>query len=92
MTITGALVLFVMIWFLLLFIALPIRIRTQGEEGDVVRGTPASAPAQAMMRKKFFWVTVATLALWLPLCALILWGGVSVSDLDFWGRMDLVRP
>lgn len=87
MTITGALVLFVMIWFLTLFIALPIRMRTQGEAGEVVPGTPASAPVDPQLRRKFFWVTLVTLALWLPLCAFILWGGVSVRDLDIWGRM-----
>ena len=34
-----------------------------------------------------FWVTVVTIALWLPLCAFILWGGVTVRDLDIWHRM-----
>ena len=28
-----------------------------------------------------------TIALWAPLCALILWGGLTVRDIDFWGRM-----
>ena len=32
MTIAGALVLFCVIWFMILFIVLPQRIRTQGEE------------------------------------------------------------
>lgn len=87
MTITGALVLFAIIWFLTLFVALPIGLRTQDEAGEVEPGTPASAPSEASMRRKFFWVTVITLALWLPLCAVIMWGGITMHDIDFWGRM-----
>lgn len=87
MTITAAIVLFAVIWFLTLFVALPIGLRTQGEAGDVVPGTPSSAPAEPRMRRKFFWVTLITLALWLPLCAFLVWGGMSVRDVDIWGRM-----
>ncbi len=87
MTITAAIVLFAVIWFLTLFVVLPIGLRTQGEAGDVVPGTPSSAPANPRMRRKFVLVTVITLGLWIPLCAFIQWGGVSVRDLDVWGRM-----
>ena len=44
MTITGAVVLFAVIWFVSLLVALPIGIRTQGEAGNVAPGTPSSAP------------------------------------------------
>ncbi len=87
MTITAAIVLFVVIWFLALFVLLPMRIRTQGEAGTVVRGTPASAPSDPMVGRKMLWATVAAVAIWAPLCALILWGGIGVRDLDIWGRM-----
>lgn len=87
MTIPGAIVLFLVIWFLALLVALPIGVRTQEEANDVAPGTPASAPVDAMMRRKLVWATVATVAIWVPLVAFILWGGVSVRDLDFWGRM-----
>jgi predicted secreted protein len=87
MTITGAIVLFTVIWFLALLVALPIGVRTQGEAGEITPGTPASAPADPMIGRKLFWVTVVTLVLWGGLCAFILWGGVTVCDLDVWGRM-----
>jgi predicted secreted protein len=35
---------YVVIWWTVLFAVLPIGVRTQGEEGEVVPGTPASAP------------------------------------------------
>ena len=87
MTITGAAVLFAIIWFVALLVALPIGVRTQEEEGDVAPGTPASAPVNPRVGRKMLWVTVVTVAIWAPLCAFILWGGLTVRDLDFWGRM-----
>jgi predicted secreted protein len=86
MTITAAFVLFSVIWFIALLVALPIGLTTQGEAGEVVPGTPASAPVDAMLRKKLLWVTLVTLALWGALCAVVLWGGISVRDLDVFGR------
>ncbi len=87
MTFISSLVLFAMIWFIALLVALPIGLTTQDEAGDVVPGTPGSAPVDAMIPRKVLWVTVATFAIWLPLCAFIIWGGVTVRDLDFFHRM-----
>ncbi|MGE3710258.1 MAG: DUF1467 family protein [Hyphomicrobiaceae bacterium] len=36
--------LYFLIWWTLLFAVLPFGVRTQGEAGEVVPGTPASAP------------------------------------------------
>lgn len=91
MTITAAIVLFAMIWFLTLFVALPFSVRTQAEEGHVVRGTPSSAPAELRLRRIFLRVTVAAVAIWVLVAAMILWGPIGVTDLDFWGRMEPVR-
>ncbi len=82
MTITAAIVVFAVIWFLTVLIALPIGIRTQAEAGHVEPGTPASAPAEAGLRRKLLWSTLITLVLWGAICAVILWGGISVADLD----------
>lgn len=87
MSITGAIVLFAVIWFVTLLVVLPIGLRTQEEAGEVEPGTPASAPADPRIGRKLVWTTVVTIALWAPLCALILWGGLTIRDIDFWGRM-----
>jgi predicted secreted protein len=87
MTVTAAIVLFAIIWFVSLLVALPIGITTQEEAGDVTPGTPPSAPVDPKIGQKMFWVTVVTLALWIPLCAVITWGGLTVRDLDVWHRM-----
>ena len=88
MTITAALVLFSVIWFLLLFIALPLRLSTQGEYGKIVSGTPSSAPTNPQIKKIMIWVTVISIVLWIPICLLISSGLLTISDLDFYGRLD----
>jgi predicted secreted protein len=45
--------LYFMIWWMVLFAVLPFGVRTQGEAGDVVPGTPASAPARPIMIRLF---------------------------------------
>ena len=87
MTITAALVLYAVIWFLTLFVALPVGVRTQGEEDDVVAGTPESAPADPMIGRKMVWVTVVATLLWAGIASVILWSGLTVHDIDFFGRM-----
>jgi predicted secreted protein len=82
MTITAAIVLYAMLWFLCLFVALPIRVRTQGEEGSVVPGTPSSAPANAMIGRKMAWTTVAATLLWAVVFSVIVWGGLTIRDID----------
>ncbi|MGB3315354.1 MAG: DUF1467 family protein, partial [Albidovulum sp.] len=52
MNLTGGIVLFAVIWFLVLFIALQIRPKSQAEAGEVVPGTPAGAPANVQMKRK----------------------------------------
>jgi len=87
MAITSALVLFAVIWFMLLLMALPMRMKSQEDVGEIVPGTPASAPVDPMIGKKMFWVTVVTVALWVPLVAFIVSGVLSIHDIDFYNRM-----
>jgi predicted secreted protein len=44
MTVTFAIAIYVVLWWTVLFAVLPIGVRTQGEDGSVVPGTPESAP------------------------------------------------
>jgi predicted secreted protein len=41
---TLAIAIYVLIWWVVLFAVLPLGVRTQGEDGTVVPGTPESAP------------------------------------------------
>lgn len=90
MSIISAIVLFWMIWFLTLLCIIPIGLQTQGESGKTVAGTPSSAPVNPMIRKKALQTTVVTIVVWASVCAFIVWGGVSVRDIDFFHRMSPV--
>ena len=46
MSIPLGIALFFVIWWIILFAVLPFFIRTQAEAGNVVPGTPASAPSR----------------------------------------------
>lgn len=88
MTISAAAVLFAVIWFMTLFIVLPIGLRTQGDKGEVVPGTHASSPVNAQLGRKVKWVTLITILLWVPLYFVITSGVITVDMLDFYGGID----
>ncbi|HZT49433.1 MAG TPA: DUF1467 family protein [Hyphomicrobiaceae bacterium] len=46
MRLTFAIAIYLVIWWTVLFAILPLGVRTQGEDGSVVPGTPESAPAR----------------------------------------------
>ena len=71
MTITASIVLLAIIWFILLFIALPLRIKTQEESGKKIHGTPSSAPEDPQIKRKMLWVTTLSFCLWSIVMSLI---------------------
>lgn len=87
MSITSALVLFAVIWFMVFFIAIPIRLETQGDVGKVVAGTHASAPENHHLKKKAIITTIVALVLWAIIVGIILSGLITVRDLDWFNRM-----
>ena len=87
MTITSALVLLAVIWFMTLFVVLPIGLRTHGDEGVNTSDNPAYAPSNLRMKRKFAVVTGITLALWVPLCLLIMSGWIGIADIDWRGTL-----
>ncbi len=88
MSITSALVLFAVIWFMTLFIALPIRIRTQGDAGKIVPGTMAGSPEEHHLKRKLVIVSIIAFVFWAAVTAIILSGIISVCDLDWFNRTD----
>ncbi|MCB1349360.1 MAG: DUF1467 family protein [Maritimibacter sp.] len=87
MSITGGAVLFVVIWFITMFVTLPITLRTQAEAGEVVPGTHQGAPADFRLRRTLLIVTLVTLVLWGIVVWIITSGVISIEDLDTWGIM-----
>ncbi|MBZ4688934.1 MAG: DUF1467 family protein [Cereibacter changlensis] len=90
MTITAAIVLFSVSWFMVFFIVLPLRFESQADAGEVVPGTPRSAPSGFVVRRKAWITTLVTVVVWLVLAGIILSGVVSVDLLDrlTWGNVN----
>lgn len=84
---TSALVLFAVIWALVFFIALPIRLETQGEAGEVVPGTHASSPQNHHLKKKAIITTIVSAVIWAVLAYIILTGKIGIRDIDIFNRM-----
>lgn len=88
MSITSGLVLFSIIWFMVFFVVLPLRLTTQGEAGEVVPGTHSSAPADPQIGRKARITTIWAVCIWAVVAGVILSGAISVRDLDYFGRME----
>ena len=87
MSVTSAIVLFAVIWFLTFLIVIPFRIKTQGDLGAIVKGTQAGAPEVHNLRKKAIITTGASLVLWLVITLIILSEFITIQDIDFFGKM-----
>ncbi len=80
MSVMSALALYGVLWFLTMFIVLPIRMKTQGEAGEVVPGTHASAPSDVQMWAKAKLVTLITTVVF-ALVAAIIYSEVITMDM-----------
>ena len=78
----SAFVLYAVIWFLTLFVVLPLRLVTQGDAGTVVPGTPEGAPVDAQMKRRLWITTAAATVVWAIVAGAILSGAVTVADLE----------
>lgn len=87
MGITSALVLYSVLWFLTFLIVLPIRLKTQGDVGDIVPGTHAGAPHEPQLKKRALITTAVAAVLWVIIAYIIISGTVTVRDLDWFNRM-----
>lgn len=87
MAITSAIVLYAVIWFLVLLLVLPLRLVTQGDAGEIVPGTPAGAPHQADMGRKFKVTTIVATLLWVVIAGIIVSGVITIRDFDWLNQM-----
>jgi predicted secreted protein len=88
MTITAAIVLFSVTWFMVFFCVLPVRFQSQAEAGSVVPGTPRSAPADAQIGRKARITTVIAIALSLVIYGIIISGWITRDNMDVFGIMS----
>lgn len=73
MSLTGAIIVFVLAWWISFFAVLPIGVKGQWEDGSTIPGTEEAAPRNPMLMKKVIWasggaaVVTALAALLIPL-------------------------
>jgi len=82
MTITGALILFSVTWFVVFLCILPMRQISQVAAGQIVPGSASSAPVDPQIGRKAWITTGITVVLWLMMCGVILSGWISIRDTD----------
>lgn len=87
MNLTGGIVLYAVIWFMVFFVILPIREKSQAEEGLVVPGTPEGAPADPRIKRKMILTTMIGSAIWAVVAYVILSGKVTLADIDWFNRL-----
>ena len=71
MTITSAIVLLSVYWFIILFIILPINVTTQSDQRNIIEGTAPSSPVNPNLKRKFSITTIVSIILWIPTCLVI---------------------
>jgi predicted secreted protein len=80
----SGIVLYVVIWAMVFFVALPIRVQTQGDLKDVVPGTHAGAPEHHHLKKKALWTTLVAAVIWGVSAYFILNEVITVDDIERW--------
>lgn len=83
MSITSALVLYAVIWCMLFLMVLPFGQVSQQEAGEIVPGSPASAPTDAQIRRKMLITTVLSAAVWAIIFAIVYYELFTISDIPF---------
>jgi predicted secreted protein len=81
MSVPFAIAIYVVIWWTVLFAILPIGVRTQGEEGAVVPGTPASAPAHPRLLRVVLITTLVSAFVFGSLWLAVRFGFIDLQSL-----------
>jgi len=81
MSITLSIALFFVIWWVTLFAVLPFGVRTQEEDGDVVPGTPESAPVAPRLARVFMINTIVASIVFALVWAIVTYEVIPLSVL-----------
>ena len=86
MSIALALATYFIIWWTVLFAILPIGVRTQGEAGRVVPGTPESAPVRPRFVLIIGLTTLVSAAVFAVVYAVVVWELIDLATLPIGPR------
>ncbi len=68
---TGAAALYFVVWWIGLFAVLPLGVRSQAEDGDVVVGSEPGAPSAPFLREKAIWTSLLATIVFFAAVALL---------------------
>jgi predicted secreted protein len=71
MGVAGSIMTYLIVWWLVLFCLLPIGVRSQVEEGDVVPGSEPGAPVHTGLARKALWATGISVIVWAAMFVVI---------------------
>ena len=75
---------YIILWFLALFIVLPIGVRGQAEEDAVEEGTETGAPVQSHIVRKMIWATGLAFVLLFGLYQIVYGGWLTWERMGDW--------
>lgn len=87
MGITSAIVLYAVIWWLTLFVILPLRMKTQQDLGEVTPGTQSGSPEVHHFKAKVLITTGVATLLFVVIAGIILSGWITLEDIDMFHRL-----
>lgn len=70
LTTVGSTGLYFIVWWMVLFTILPIRIKTQHDLGSVISGTEPGAPASPALRERAIWTSIVSGVVFVGISAL----------------------
>jgi predicted secreted protein len=91
MTLSFAIAIYVVIWWVVLFAMLPIGVRTQAEEGEVSPGTPESAPHQPRLLPKMLATTVVASLVFAAIYMIIVHHVITLDQIPFLPLYETIR-
>ncbi len=80
MDIASAILIYVLLWWVTLFAVLPIGVRGQAEENNIVHGSDPGAPVKANMRKKVIITTIVSAILFVVVYFMIVYDVFGVAN------------
>ena len=91
MTLSFAIAIYVVIWWVVLFAMLPIGVRTQAEEGEIAPGTAESAPHRPRLLPKMLATTVVASLVFAAVYVVIVHRVITLDQIPFLPRYETVR-
>ncbi len=88
MNLPFALAIYAICWWVVLFMILPIGVRTQHEEGEVTPGTAESAPVAPRILIKMLATTIISGLIFAVIYVVIVYGIITIDDIPFLPRFE----